>query len=148
MTAVEQNRHQGAVDAAAQVAYPGGGKVMWAPPFHIPAVPVHITAAPKWSVRRCADLLSVEPFPTDDWRPHAACKDVGPDLWFPERGEDDRNARAICHQCPVRAECLSVAMNDPYMVGTWGGVSFKQRKEIRNGRRYNLNARRGRPGAA
>ncbi|MGA0895430.1 MAG: WhiB family transcriptional regulator, partial [Ilumatobacteraceae bacterium] len=31
-----------------------------------------------------------------DWRPLAACRSHDPALWFPERGHDTRQAKAIC----------------------------------------------------
>ena len=70
----------------------------------------------------------------DDWRDRAACKDdPTPDLWFVPPG--DRHgiaaAKAICHRCPVAAECLAEAMADPSIVGVWGGTSEVERAKLR-----------------
>ena len=35
----------------------------------------------------------------------AACAGADPDLFFPEPGQDDTGARAICARCPIRREC-------------------------------------------
>ena len=70
----------------------------------------------------------------DDWRDRAECKDDPiPDLWFVPPG--DRHgiaaAKAICHRCPVAAECLAEAMADPSIVGVWGGTSEVERAKLR-----------------
>ena len=66
----------------------------------------------------------------DDWRDRAECKDDPiPDLWFVPPG--DRHgvaaAKAICHRCPVAAECLAEAMADPHIVGVWGCLLYTSR---------------------
>ena len=70
----------------------------------------------------------------DDWREQAECKDDPiPDLWFVPPG--DRHgiaaAKAICHRCPVAAECLAEAMADPSIVGVWGGTGENERAKLR-----------------
>ena len=70
----------------------------------------------------------------DDWREQAECKDDPiPDLWFVPPG--DRHgiaaAKAICHRCPVAAECLAEALADPSIVGVWGGTSEAERAKLR-----------------
>ncbi len=66
------------------------------------------------------------------WMDDAACADhPEPDLWFPERGGTTKAAKAICATCPVRAECLQYALDDPDVEGVWGGTSTKDRKQIR-----------------
>ena len=70
----------------------------------------------------------------DDWRDRAECKDdPTPDLWFVPPG--DRHgiaaAKAICHRCPVAAECLAEALADPSIVGVWGGTSEAERAKLR-----------------
>ena len=72
----------------------------------------------------------------DDWREQAECKDDPiPDLWFVPPG--DRHgiaaAKAICHRCPVAAECLAEAMANPSIVGVWGGTTENQRGRMRKG---------------
>lgn len=70
----------------------------------------------------------------DDWRDRAECKDdPTPDLWFvtPSARHGIAAAKAICHRCPVAAECLAEAMADPSIVGVWGGATEGERKKMR-----------------
>ena len=81
----------------------------------------------------------------DRWRTLAACKDR-PDamtLFFPhgdptnptpdpDYEANTLKAKHICHNCPVRFECLQWAVfkNQPY--GIWGGLTAKERKPLVN----------------
>lgn len=74
-----------------------------------------------------------------EWMGRAACRDLDPALFFPQRNEmDDKagneyapEARAACAGCPVAAECLMYALNNGERHGLWGGKSPKQRRTIR-----------------
>lgn len=73
-----------------------------------------------------------------EWMGRAACRDLDPALFFPQRDENtDRGdnyapeARAACAGCPVAAECLMYALNNAERHGLWGGKSPKQRRTIR-----------------
>ena len=79
-----------------------------------------------------------------DWRYSAACRDVDPELFYPA-GTDGpallriAEAKTVCAQCPVRAECLAWAMAHGEDYGVWGGLSEDERRtlrqwEIRRGR--------------
>lgn len=65
------------------------------------------------------------------WMRKALCVQVGdPDLWFPGRGENGRQARQVCGRCPVAAECDAYWLTLPDDVqrwGIWAGRSFGQR---------------------
>lgn len=37
----------------------------------------------------------------DDWRTHAACRDVDPDLFFQDTGKPSNRLIALCRGCPV-----------------------------------------------
>lgn len=65
------------------------------------------------------------------WRDEAACAQVDPDAFFPERGGSLHDAKAVCHRCPVRAECLddALARDEPH--GIWGGLSERERRKLR-----------------
>lgn len=75
------------------------------------------------------------------WHERAVCRsgDVDPALFFPDRGEDQRQVKAICAACPVREECLEYALVNVERHGIWGGMSEKQRvglrRKLRNGNR-------------
>src|SRR5687767_1602600 len=68
------------------------------------------------------------------WFKQAACRGMGPALFFVERGETAklREAKAICARCPVTAECLelSCSSNETRAYGVWGGASAQSRKRI------------------
>jgi len=49
------------------------------------------------------------------------CWVADPDLFFAESPEDIETARALCQDCPVRAECLAGAVERREPYGVWGG---------------------------
>lgn len=70
--------------------------------------------------------------------PGAACRTADPELFFAPEGERpaDREARiaravAICHGCPVQAECYAAAVANGERRGIWGGVDFTRRPHQR-----------------
>ncbi len=42
---------------------------------------------------------------------------------------------AICGRCEVRGECLDMALADSSRTGCWGGLSDRQRNELRRQRK-------------
>ena len=65
----------------------------------------------------------------------AACRDDNPETWFPD-GEGDvvaLSALATCVGCPVRAACLTLALElgPAADYGIWGGVPERQRRKMR-----------------
>lgn len=71
------------------------------------------------------------------WRTHAACRDLGPALFYDE--ERATEAFEICDACPVRRQCSMTAAANYEQHGVWGG---KQRRPPR--RRPDLTASRQR----
>lgn len=69
-----------------------------------------------------------------DWRPAAACRNIDPGVFFPQRGESTRDAKAICDGCPVREACLEHALVNGERFGVWGGLSERQRRRLRRWR--------------
>ena len=67
-----------------------------------------------------------------------ACKNVNPDIFFPE-DYDDRvavlNAKVICKDCPLTNDCLVYAVNDSSLDGIWGGTTPSERKNMRRRKR-------------
>lgn len=59
-----------------------------------------------------AELASARP----RWMARAACRGLGPDLFF---GRHVRTAPRMCSACPVRAECLEQGQREAF--GLWGG---------------------------
>lgn len=58
------------------------------------------------------------------WMDEARCADADPELWFAS-GPKREEAKRICAQCPVTAECR-VAWPEAYR-GVWGGEDRKQK---------------------
>jgi WhiB family redox-sensing transcriptional regulator len=54
------------------------------------------------------------------------CRQYDPDLWFAESPADLEVAKALCGGCPVRAECLSGAIERAEPWGVWGGEIFER----------------------
>jgi WhiB family transcriptional regulator, redox-sensing transcriptional regulator len=54
------------------------------------------------------------------------CRRENPELWFAETPQDVEVAKALCLDCPVRAECLAGALERREPWGVWGGQLFLQ----------------------
>ena len=71
-----------------------------------------------------------------NWRDDAACRDAGPDLFFPvsTTGSALRQideAKRICRACPAQGQCLAWALDQPITDGVWGGTTEDERRAIR-----------------
>lgn len=71
------------------------------------------------------------------WDEGALCAQTDPELFFPEVGQTDlvRDARNICQQCPLLAECREYAVRHGELHGIWGGTTERERRRIRMERR-------------
>jgi WhiB family redox-sensing transcriptional regulator len=70
-----------------------------------------------------------------DWRDHAACREMDPDLFFPigtagESVVQIDEAREVCQTCPVCGPCLRWAL-DSGSAGIWGGTTEEERRTLR-----------------
>ena len=95
-------------------------------------------------VRHLASQINAVPrttFTNDKpWAADAACAEVDPDLWYPEKGgyHTGHQAKLICNgdddrpACPVRDQCLAYAMDPANEIndGIWAGLSSRQRKRL------------------
>ena len=67
-----------------------------------------------------------------EWMVDGLCRQVDPDLFFPESGANITNAaRKVCEACPVQEECLDYALDHPGITGMWGGMTEGQRALMR-----------------
>jgi WhiB family redox-sensing transcriptional regulator len=66
------------------------------------------------------DSCAVQPGKVDEEQLPCRCKG-GPDLFFAESPRDVEAAKALCQNCPVRAECLAGALQRREPWGVWGG---------------------------
>jgi WhiB family redox-sensing transcriptional regulator len=81
-----------------------------------------------------------------DWRHHAACRDVDPELFFPIGNTGPallqiEEAKEVCHRCKVMAPCLQWALESGQDAGVWGGLSEDERRAAK--RRNRVAARTG-----
>lgn len=68
------------------------------------------------------------------WHTHAACRGVGPAIFYPTRGEDHEPALEYCQRCPVAEHCLNYALDTGDKYGIWA-TSERQRRTLRRTRR-------------
>jgi WhiB family redox-sensing transcriptional regulator len=54
------------------------------------------------------------------------CRVNDPELYFAESPSDVELAKALCQDCPVRAECLAGALERREPWGVWGGELLLQ----------------------
>lgn len=77
----------------------------------------------------------------------ALCKDMDTHVFYPGRAgevggwnrEDAvkvNQAKAICAQCPVQAQCLAHALKFDELYGVWGGMSSKERSRLKRRHPY------------
>ena len=71
-----------------------------------------------------------------EWRNSALCRDTSPELFFPVGTTGPAlhqisEAKAVCAQCPVKAECLEFALATNQDSGIWGGTSEEERRLLR-----------------
>ncbi len=64
-----------------------------------------------------------------DWSAHAACRETDPDELFVQGAAQNR-AKAVCHGCPVRTECLADALDSRVEFGVWGGMTERERRAL------------------
>lgn len=76
------------------------------------------------------DLAAFIP-PRPPWTREALCRGTDPSVWFPARGETASPQKALCRACPVRTACLAAAMRHGEHIGLWGGLSTRERRQLR-----------------
>jgi WhiB family redox-sensing transcriptional regulator len=71
------------------------------------------------------------------WQTFALCTEIDTELFFPRAGGVSNAVKAICDDCPVRAECLDYALDYEralgdlaHIFGTFGGLSARSRARI------------------
>jgi WhiB family redox-sensing transcriptional regulator len=63
----------------------------------------------------------------------------------PSDQRDINAARAVCAQCPIRLDCLAVALATPDAQGIWGGLTQSERAAYRTRQTGKPAAPRDRP---
>lgn len=75
------------------------------------------------------------------WMREAACRDEDPELFFPISAAgaglaQANEAKGVCEICPVRAACLSYALQTNQEAGIWGGATEEERRRMRRGAQW------------
>ncbi|MDE3724520.1 MULTISPECIES: WhiB family transcriptional regulator [Nocardiopsis] len=65
----------------------------------------------------------------DQWTTRARCRRIDPDALFVQ-GSAQNRAKLICHDCPVRTECLVDALDNRVEFGVWGGMTERERRAL------------------
>ncbi len=66
------------------------------------------------------------------WHADGLCRKADPGTFFPVNADGVVRAQRICNACPVKAACLTWALeHNEY--GLWGGTSERQRRRLREG---------------
>ncbi|MGW1721621.1 WhiB family transcriptional regulator [Streptomyces sp. NPDC002306] len=65
------------------------------------------------------------------WQSQALCAETGAEFFFPEPGSSVREAKLICGMCEMRSACLDYALAHDERFGVWGGLSEKERLQLR-----------------
>jgi WhiB family redox-sensing transcriptional regulator len=73
-------------------------------------------------------LLGLPAMP--DWMRDALCAEVDSEIFYPEKGGSTREAKSICAECLVRAECLDYALATGQRFGIWGMRSERERRRL------------------
>ncbi|MFI6105322.1 WhiB family transcriptional regulator [Streptomyces sp. NPDC093595] len=69
------------------------------------------------------------------WQETALCAQTGPEFFFPDPGSSTREAKRLCAACEGREACLEYALAHDERFGVWGGLSEKERNELKRGGR-------------
>lgn len=70
-----------------------------------------------------------------EWRRYANCLTADPEAFFPEKGQNAREAKKTCASCLVQSQCLDYALHNDEKYGIWGGMTEKERAAMRARRR-------------
>ena len=66
-----------------------------------------------------------------DWWEDALCAQTDPDAFFPEWGSNSADAKRVCTDCDVQAQCLAYALANNEGFGVWGGLSTNERNRLK-----------------
>ena len=70
------------------------------------------------------------PFVPMPWVENALCAEVDTEIFFPQKGGSTAEAKSICAECLVAAECLEYALATGQRHGIWGGVPERKRRTL------------------
>ncbi|OLF11874.1 WhiB family transcriptional regulator [Actinophytocola xanthii] len=79
-----------------------------------------------------SELLGIDAQATA-WMRDGLCAQTDPDAFHPDEHGSVEPAKAVCAVCPVLAECRAYALETGQRFGVWGGLSARERQQIRTG---------------
>ncbi len=65
------------------------------------------------------------------WHAQANCRGTDTDEFYPDKGGSTRIAKRICARGTVQTECRQDAIDRREPFGVWGGLSERERREVR-----------------
>lgn len=90
----------------------------------------HLESIKPIPINQPADLTNY--FFANGWRQQAPCRGSSQELFFPDRGDSTREAKALCHDCLVRLDCLEDAIANNERFGIWGGLPERTRRRVKH----------------
>jgi WhiB family redox-sensing transcriptional regulator len=78
-------------------------------------------------------VVYVDPGDAAEWEEQALCRNIEDQgLFFPEHNNrSPARAKRMCGRCPVRDQCLEAALTNDERFGIWGGMTERERSELR-----------------
>lgn len=70
-----------------------------------------------------------------NWREHAACQGLDPEIFYPVEDDEAVAAKAVCAACAVNVACLEYALAGRERDGVWGGATERERRRLVRQRR-------------
>lgn len=67
----------------------------------------------------------------ETWMSKALRPQVDGDMFFVDKGESTKPAKAVCAHCEVTAECLKFALDNDFRYGVFGGFSERERRQMK-----------------
>ncbi|MCV2489268.1 WhiB family transcriptional regulator [Geodermatophilus sp. YIM 151500] len=107
---------------------------------HLSVLSEAATSQPAAAAPEAGAWPSATPAGDESWRLEALCAETDPEAFFPEKGGSTREAKRVCSGCAVRLECLEYALSNDERFGIWGGLSERERRQLRQQRRLRLSA--------
>lgn len=69
--------------------------------------------------------------PPTQFSARPVCAETDPDLFFPDQDSwQVQIARRVCAGCPIKDECLEMALQRHEAFGVWGGTTPRQRRRM------------------
>jgi len=65
------------------------------------------------------------------WQDDALCTQTSPDIFVPDKGDSNVEAKRVCARCNVGILCLRYALENDERKGIYGGMSSQERKKLR-----------------